>query len=74
MTPIIYTSVQLPYLMLFMEFIVQEAETKKNKITASSSGYCVHYGLRYKGNICASVQLFCSSICISSTRKITGLS
>lgn len=35
-TPIIYTSLQVPYLMFFMEFIVQEAEAKKNKITVSS--------------------------------------
>lgn len=34
--PFIYTSLQVPCLMHFMEFIVQGAETKKNKITVSS--------------------------------------
>lgn len=35
-TPFIYTLLQVPCLMHFMEFIVQGAETKKNKITVSS--------------------------------------
>lgn len=35
-TPVIHTSLQVPCLMHYMEFIVQGAETKKNKITVSS--------------------------------------